>query len=59
MRAGSIYVWASRARAEAFYTAEWKQFFTAQHDGVPPEIVYLHSPVTVGHSAGRIVTDPD
>ena len=58
MRAGGIYVWESRARAEAFYTAEWKQFFTAQY-GVPPEIVYLHSPVMVDNTAGRIVTDPE
>jgi len=58
MRAGGIYVWESRARAEAFYTAEWKQFFTAQY-GVPPEIVYLHSPVMVDNTAGRIFTDPE
>ena len=58
MRAGGIYVWDSRARAEAFYTPEWKQFFTEQY-GVPPEIVYLHSPVMVDNSAGRIVVDPE
>jgi hypothetical protein len=58
MRAGGIYVWDSRARAEAFYTPEWKQFFTEQY-GVPPEIVYLHSPVRVDNTAGRIVVDPE
>jgi hypothetical protein len=58
MRAGGIYVWESRARAEAFYTAEWKQFFTAQY-GVAPEIVYLHSPVMVDNTAGRIVSDAE
>jgi hypothetical protein len=58
MRAGGIYVWDSRARAEAFYTPEWKQFFTEQY-GVPPEIVYLHSPVMVDNTAGRIVVDPE
>lgn len=58
LRAGGIYVWESRARAEAFYTSEWKQFFTEQY-GVPPEIVYLQSPVMVDNSAGRIVIDPE
>jgi len=58
MRAGGIYVWGSRERAEAFYTPEWKQFFTEQY-GVPPEIVYLHSPVMVDNTAGRIVVDPE
>lgn len=58
MRAGGIYVWDSKARAEAFYSPEWKQMVTTQY-GVPPEIVYLHSPVMVDNTAGRIVTDPE
>lgn len=58
MRAGGIYVWASKAQAEAFYTSEWKQSVAAQY-GVPPEIVYLHSPVMVDNTAGRIVTDAE
>jgi hypothetical protein len=58
MRAGGIYVWESRARAEAFYTPEWRQFFTEQY-GVPPELEYLHSPVTVDNAAGRIVVDAE
>jgi hypothetical protein len=58
MRAGGIYVWESKARAEAFYTPEWKQLVTTQY-GVPPEIVYLHAPVMVDNTAGRIVTDSE
>lgn len=58
MRAGGIYVWESKARAEAFYTAEWKQVVTRQY-GVAPEIVYLLSPVMVDNTAGRIVTDAE
>ncbi|MFO1314438.1 MAG: monooxygenase [Burkholderiales bacterium] len=57
-RAGGIYVWESRARAEAFYTREWKQVVTRQY-GVAPDIVYLHSPVMVDNTAGRIVTDAE
>lgn len=56
MQIGGIYVWESKARAEAFYSAEWKQFVTHQY-GAAPEIVYLHSPVMVDNSAGRIVVD--
>lgn len=58
MRATGLYVWESRARAEAFYTAEWKEAVTRQY-GVAPEIVYLHSPVMVDNSAGRIVVDAE
>jgi hypothetical protein len=57
-RAGGIYVWESKSRAEAFYDAQWRQAMTAQY-GVPPEIVYLDSPVMVDNTAGRIVTDLD
>ena len=57
-RAGGIYVWESKARAEAFHTPEWKQVVTGQY-GVAPEIVYLYSPVMVDNTAGRIVTDPE
>ena len=56
MRATGIYVWESKAHAEAFYTAEWKQTVTRQY-GAAPEIVYLHSPVMVDNTMGRIVID--
>jgi hypothetical protein len=54
----AFHAWESRARAEAFCTAAWKQLFTAAY-GVPTEIVYPHSPVMVDNTAGRIVTDPE
>ncbi|HSQ62340.1 MAG TPA: hypothetical protein VLM85_03975 [Polyangiaceae bacterium] len=55
-RAGGVYVWDSKARAEAFYTPEWRQLVTGLY-GAAPEIVYMHSPVMVDNSTGRIVTD--
>jgi len=55
-RATGISVWESKSRAEAFYTAEWKQFVTRQY-GAAPEIVYLHTPVMVDSTVGRIVID--
>jgi hypothetical protein len=58
LRAGGIYVWESRARAEGFYNAEWRQAVTKQY-GVAPEIAYLRSPVMVDNTAGRIVTDTE
>jgi hypothetical protein len=58
LRAGGIYVWESKARAENFYNAEWRQAVTKQY-GVAPEIAYLNSPVMVDNTAGRIVTDTE
>lgn len=58
LRAGGIYVWESKARAEDFYNAEWRQAVTKQY-GVAPEIAYLNSPVMVDNTAGRIVTDAE
>jgi hypothetical protein len=45
-RAGGIYLWTSKADAEACYTAEWKAMVTAKY-GVAPEILYATVPVTV------------
>ena len=52
-RAGGIYVWETRADAERLYTAEWKTFVEGKY-GVPPNIDYLHSPVTVDNRDGTI-----
>ena len=52
-RAGGIYVWESRAAADAIYTDEWKAFVTGKY-GSPPEIEYFHSPVMVDNRDGSI-----
>ncbi len=52
-RAGGIYVWESRAAANAVYTAEWKAFVESKY-GTPPSIEYLHSPVMVDNREGTI-----
>ena len=41
-----IYLWKSKAYAEACYTAEWKAMVTAVY-GAAPEILYAAVPVTV------------
>jgi hypothetical protein len=53
LRAGGIYVWASRADAERVYTPEWKSFVEGKY-GSPPAIEYLHSPVMVDNREGTI-----
>jgi len=45
-RAGGIYLWKTRADAEACYTAEWKAMVTAKY-GAAPEILYANVPVSV------------
>lgn len=55
-RAGGIYVWNSRAHAEALYSDDWKRFVTEKY-GKPPRIDYLLSPVMVDNTAGTISVD--
>lgn len=45
-RAGGIYLWKSKADAEACYTADWKAMVTAKY-GAAPEILYASVPVSV------------
>lgn len=52
-RAGGIYLFASRAAAEAWFTPEWRSKVQARW-GSPPEVSYFAVPVTVdGTAAGR------
>jgi hypothetical protein len=45
-RVEGIYLWKSKADAEACYTAQWKAMVTARY-GAAPEILYAAVPVTV------------
>jgi hypothetical protein len=56
LRAGGIYVWESKARAENFYSPEWRDFVTGKY-GAPPEIQYVDSPVMVDNGSGKITVD--
>jgi len=53
LRAGGVYVWESKARAQEFYSAEWCEFVATKY-GARPEIEYLESPVMVDNAAGKI-----
>ncbi len=55
-RAGGIYLWESRADAEACYTEEWLQTVTEKY-GTPPEIFYAQVPVTVDNINHIIESD--
>lgn len=52
-RLGAIYVWKSKAAAEACYHDKWRQMATNKY-GALPEIVYLQNPVIVENVLGRI-----
>ena len=49
-RAGGIYLWESKAAAEACYTREWKAMVTEKY-GTPPDILYAEVPVSVDNLA--------
>ena len=54
--AGGIYLWRTRADAEALYTEAWKDFVRDKY-GSEPAITYLHGPGVVDNPSGRILTD--
>jgi hypothetical protein len=53
---GGIYLWKSRADAEAMYTESWKAFVRERY-GTDPSIAYFDSPVVVDNVAREILTD--
>lgn len=56
LSAGGVYLWTSRAAADAVYTDEWRAFVTAKY-GAPPQITVMHSPVLVDNTTHQIVSD--
>jgi hypothetical protein len=52
-RAGGIYLWESKAAAEACYTREWKAMVTEKY-GAPPDVLYAEVPVSVDNVANTI-----
>jgi hypothetical protein len=55
-RSGGIYLWRSRADAEACFDAAWRAAVTEKY-GTPPEVVFMTSPVTVDPVANAIEDD--
>jgi hypothetical protein len=54
--AGGVYLWNSRAEAEAMYTPSWRTFVREKY-GTEPNVTYFDSPVVVDNLAQQIVTD--
>lgn len=53
---GGIYLWNSRAAAEAMYTESWKAFVREKY-GTDPSVTYLESPVVVDNVTHEIIAD--
>ena len=50
--AGGVYLWKSRADAEALYTQEWKQMIEDKY-GSEPVLSYFESPLIVDNQYGE------
>ena len=55
---GGLYLWRSRADAEAAYSESWKAFVRDTY-GVDPLITFFESPVVVDNVLGRILRDDE
>jgi hypothetical protein len=53
---GGIYLWKSRAEAEAMYTESWKSFVRAKY-GADPLVTYFDTPVVVDNITHEILSD--
>jgi len=54
--AGGIYLWNSRAEAEAMYTESWMVFVREKY-GADPSVTYFDSPVVVDNLTHEILSD--
>jgi len=54
--AGGIYLWNSRAEADAMYTETWRAFVREKY-GADPSVTYLESPVVVDNLTHKILSD--
>ena len=54
--AGGIYLWNSRADADAMYTESWKAFVREKY-GTDPSVTYFDSPVVVDNLTNEILSD--
>jgi hypothetical protein len=54
--AGGVYLWNSRADADAMYTDAWRAFVREKY-GTDPTVTYFESPVVVDNVTQQILTD--
>jgi len=53
---GGIYLWNSRAEAEAMYTESWRIFVREKY-GTEPSVTYFDTPVVVDNLTHEILSD--
>jgi hypothetical protein len=53
---GGIYLWNSRAEADALYTDSWKAFVREKY-GTEPSLTYLDTPVVVDNLTHEVIAD--
>lgn len=55
-RFGGIYLWESRAKAEAFYDESWPARFDAYGAGVRPKLEYMDCAFVVDNKIGETIS---
>ncbi len=55
-RIGGVYLWKTRADAEAVYTPQW-QAYIAERYGAPPDIRYFETAVVVDNESDKILAE--
>jgi hypothetical protein len=53
---GGVYLWHSRAEAEAMFTESWREFVREKYHA-EPIVTYFESPVVVDNVTQQIITD--
>ena len=53
---GGIYLWHSRAEAEAVFTESWRDYVRGKYN-CEPSVTYFESPVTVDNVTQEILSD--
>ena len=54
--AGGVYLWDSKAQAQALYTESWRAFVRGKYR-TDPTVTYFESPVLVDNVAQQVFTD--
>lgn len=54
--AGGVYLWNSKAEAEAMYNESWRTFVRGKY-GTEPTVTYFDSPVVVDNVTHEILSD--